>query len=63
LPAQERAIVYIGLGDNDSAFYWLEKSYEEHFGSIISLTADPFFDSIKSDPRFPVLARKINLIP
>ncbi|HJP92956.1 MAG TPA: protein kinase [Pyrinomonadaceae bacterium] len=63
LPAQERAIVYIGLGDNDSAFYWLEKSYEEHFGSIISLTADPFFDSIKSDPRFVVLARKINLVP
>jgi len=63
LPAQERAIVYIGLGDNDSAFYWLEKSYEERFGSMISLTSDPFFDSIKSDPRFAVLARKINLVP
>jgi eukaryotic-like serine/threonine-protein kinase len=63
LPAQERAIVYIGLGDNDSAFYWLEESYKERFGSIIALTTDPFFDSIKSDPRFAVLARKINLVP
>ncbi|HYK19408.1 MAG TPA: protein kinase, partial [Pyrinomonadaceae bacterium] len=63
LPALERAIVYIGLGDKDSTFYWLEKSYEERFGSIIGLTTDPFYDSIKSDPRFPVLARKINLIP
>lgn len=63
LPPLERAIVYIGLGDNDSAFYWLEESYKERFGSIIGLTTDPFFDSIKSDPRFSVLARKINLIP
>jgi Flp pilus assembly protein TadD len=63
LPAQERAIVYIGLGDNDSAFYWLEEAYKERFGSLIALTSDPFFDSIKSDPRFVTLARKINLVP
>lgn len=63
LPPQERAIVYIGLGDNDAAFYWLEESYKERFGSIIGLTSDPFFDSIKSDPRFAVLARKVNLAP
>jgi tetratricopeptide (TPR) repeat protein len=63
LPPQERAIVYIGLGDNDAAFYWLEESYKERFGSIIGLTTDPFFDSIRSDPRFAVLARKINLTP
>jgi tetratricopeptide (TPR) repeat protein len=63
LPPQERAVVYIGLGDNDAAFYWLEESYKERFGSIIGLTSDPFFDSIRSDPRFAVLARKINLIP
>lgn len=61
LPAQERAIVYIGLGDNNAAFYWLEKSYEERFGSIISLTTDPIFDSLRSDRRFAALARKINL--
>jgi pentatricopeptide repeat protein len=63
LPPQERAIVYIGLGDNDAAFYWLEESYKERFGSIIGLTSDPFFDSIRSDSRFAVLARKINLAP
>ena len=63
LPPQERAIVYIGLGDNDSAFHWLDEAYNERFGSLIALTSDPFFDSIKSDPRFAILARKINLIP
>ena len=63
LPAQERAIVYIGLGDNDSAFYWLNESVNERFGSIVGLTSDPFFDVLRSDPRFAELARKINLTP
>ena len=63
IPAQERAIVYMGLGDNDSAFYWLEKSYEERFGSIIALNIDALFDDLRRDPRFPVLVRKINLVP
>jgi tetratricopeptide (TPR) repeat protein len=63
LPAQERAIVYIGLGDNDNAFYWLNESCNERFGSIVGLTSDPFFDVLKSDPRFAELARKINLTP
>ncbi|HET8781087.1 MAG TPA: protein kinase [Pyrinomonadaceae bacterium] len=63
LPAQERAIVYIGLGDNDNAFRWLNESVNERFGSIVGLTSDPFFDVLKSDPRFVELARKINLTP
>jgi len=61
LPAQERAIVYIGLGDKDAAFQWLEKSYEDRFASITSLTTEPLFDSLRSDPRFAILARKIKL--
>lgn len=63
LPAQERAIIYLGLGDNDSTFVWLEKSYEDRFPSILALTSDPIFDSLKSDPRFAVLAHKLNLAP
>jgi tetratricopeptide (TPR) repeat protein len=62
LPAQERAIIYIGLGDKDAAFFWLERSYEDHFASIIGLTTDPIFDSLRTDPRFAILARKINLV-
>jgi tetratricopeptide (TPR) repeat protein len=63
LPAQERAIVYIGLGDKDAAFYWLEKSYEERFASIISLPTEPIFDSLRSDPRFVSLAKRLKLNP
>jgi eukaryotic-like serine/threonine-protein kinase len=61
IPAQERAIIYLGLDDKDNAFLWLEKSYEERFPSIIYLTVEPMFDSLRSDPRFAELARKINV--
>lgn len=63
LPAQERAIIYLGLGDYDSTFMWLEKSYQDRFPSILALTSEPLFDSLKSDPRFAVLAHKLNLAP
>ncbi|HSE19934.1 MAG TPA: protein kinase [Pyrinomonadaceae bacterium] len=63
LPAQERALIYLGLGDHDSTFVWLEKSYEDRFPSILALTSDPIFDSLKSDSRYAVLAQKINLTP
>lgn len=63
IPAQERAIIYIGLGDKDQAFLWLNKAYTERFAPLVYLAVDPMFDSLRSDPRFAELARKINLTP
>lgn len=63
LPAQERAIVYLGLDDKDQTFLWLEKAVEERFAPVIVLTSEPIFDSLRSDARFAALARKINLTP
>ena len=31
------AIVYVGLGDKDNAFKWLEKAYAEHVPEITAL--------------------------
>ena len=59
--SQERAIIYIGLGDRDKAFEWLERSYEEGFTTLIFLTADPIYEDLGSDPRFAALARRLNL--
>jgi serine/threonine protein kinase/tetratricopeptide (TPR) repeat protein len=63
LPAMERAIVYIGLGDHDPAFAWLTQAYRERFGSLVALTCDPIFDSLRPDPRFASLATEMNLTP
>ncbi len=54
------ALIYIGLGDKDSAFAWLEKAYAEH-SFLYFLKSDPNFDPLRSDPRFQDLLRRMNL--
>jgi tetratricopeptide (TPR) repeat protein len=63
IPSQERAIIYMGLGETDQAFTWLEKAYNEHFPPITSLATEPIFDDLHSDPRFSDLTRRLNLKP
>jgi len=55
----EIAVVYVALGDKDQAMNWLEKSYEERFNPGVLLR--PGFDSLRSDPRFEDLVRRIGL--
>lgn len=61
--AYDIALIHSGLGDNDQAFHWLEKAYQEHDGSIIHLKADPRLDGLHSDSRFTELVRRLGLRP
>jgi serine/threonine-protein kinase len=53
------ARVYLGLDDKDQAMHWLEKSYEERYGILVYLRVEPLFDSLRADPRFEDLLRRI----
>lgn len=55
------ALVYVALGDIESAFRWLEKSYERREPALSSLLIDPKLDSIRHDPRINILIDKIGL--
>jgi len=55
----EIAVVYAALGNKDQAMNWLEKGYEERFNPGVLLR--PGFDSLRSDPRFEDLVRRIGL--
>jgi eukaryotic-like serine/threonine-protein kinase len=55
------AWVYVGLGDKDRAFEWLEKAYEERAGRLVYVYGEPAFDPLRSDPRFRDLLRRMNL--
>jgi tetratricopeptide (TPR) repeat protein len=53
------ALVYVGLGQKDEALGWLGKGYEERESGM--MLRNPQFDSLRSDPRFDSLVRKIGL--
>ena len=55
------ATIYAGLGNKDEAFRLLEKGYEEHSAGMIYLAIDPFWDNVRSDPRFADLLRRMGL--
>jgi len=53
--------IHIGLGEDDRAIEYLEKSYEEHSHWLIYLHLDPSMDGLRSNPRFQALSRRIGL--
>jgi TolB-like protein/Tfp pilus assembly protein PilF len=55
------ALVYVGLGDRDHAFEWLERAYAERSPRLVVLKVEPMLDSIRSDPRFGALMAKMGL--
>jgi len=55
------ALVHAALGEIDIAFECLEKSYEHHEESILSLKVDPKMDPLRSDPRFLVMLKKLGV--
>jgi TolB-like protein/Tfp pilus assembly protein PilF len=57
------AAIYVGLGENDQAFEWLQRAYEERSIFLIFLKVEPMFDPLRSDPRFQDLLRRMNLTP
>jgi TolB-like protein len=55
------AWIYIGLGEKDQAFEWLQKAYEARSPFLIRIKVVPFYDSLRSDPRFTELLKKVGL--
>ena len=53
------ARVYIGLGGKDQAFAWLEKGYQQHDFWLTFLIGEPMYDTLRSDPHFQELVRRI----
>lgn len=57
------AIVYTGLGEKELAFEWFEKAYLERSGALIYLKVEALYDSLRAEPRFNDLLRRMNLAP
>jgi hypothetical protein len=57
--AYDIAIAYVGLGETDKAFSWLDRSLDERIGPFNEVYADPVFDPLRADPRFAILLRRM----
>jgi TolB-like protein/Flp pilus assembly protein TadD len=53
------ARVHAALGNKDEAFRWLEKAQQERESYMISLRVSPWWDSLRSDPRFDDLVQRM----
>ena len=56
----ETAFAYIFAGNNDRALEWLERGFESHDPNMPYLGL-PVFDTLRDDPRFKDLLRRMNL--
>ena len=55
------ATIYAGLDDKDAAFEWLEKAFEERHPYLILMGVEPVFRSLRADPRFQALKKRVGL--
>ncbi len=56
-----KAVAYCKIGDIDKAFEFLEKAVEKERTNVVWLKVMPEFDSIRSDPRYDQLLRRVGL--
>lgn len=55
------ATIHAGLGDADAAFQWLEQAYADRSDLLVYLNLEPRLNSLRRDPRFTDLVRRVGL--
>ncbi len=63
VPSYWIAMVYVGLGDREQAFAWLERAYHERSSWLVWSKVEPRFDALRSDSRFSSLLSRMKLTP
>ena len=58
--AYDIATIHAALGNTDETFVWLDRAFDERSQLLAWLPWDPVFDGIRSDPRYPALAGRLN---
>jgi hypothetical protein len=55
------ALVFVGLGKKDDAFFWLNKALDDRSHWLVWLNLDPRWNSIRKDSRFKKLTEQVGL--
>lgn len=59
--AYSAAVVLFALGENDRGFARLDKSCDYRSRKMVYLKTAPYFETVRQDPRFQALLRKVGL--
>ncbi len=57
----QKALVHLGLGENDRALELIERGLERPTWHMRLLGVEPFYEPIRSEPRFQAILREIGL--
>ena len=60
-PAFPIAQIHLGLGRHEEALDWIERAATERHVGYYMPSVDPFYDAIRTHPRFRALLRRMNL--
>jgi tetratricopeptide (TPR) repeat protein len=63
VPSSLFAQAYLGLGEKNQALGWMERAYEEHDQGMVYIKAYPGWDTLRSEPRFQALVRRMHFPP
>jgi TolB-like protein/DNA-binding winged helix-turn-helix (wHTH) protein len=55
------AMACVRIGDKQCTFEWLEKGLEERDDLMVNLKVEPVFDSLREDPRFQAMVRRVGI--
>ena len=58
----ELAKLYTVIEDFEKTFDCLNRTFEERAGTLFWLNVNPIFEPLRNDPRFEMIAKKMNLI-
>ncbi|MFC2163576.1 protein kinase [Acidobacteriota bacterium] len=61
VPPYARVLIYTGLGQKDKALQYLMEAFETKDYRLQYIKVEPALDSLRSDSRFAVIQKKINL--
>src|SRR4029077_20087779 len=59
--ASNFALIHLGMGDEDEAYAWLDKAYDERSSALPFVGVNPRFASLRGTPRFEKLLHRIGL--
>lgn len=63
IPPSGIAQLYALIDESDKAFEWLDIAYEKNDFYLTIIKISPFFDNLRTDPRYIALLKKMGLSP